>query len=114
MPNRENQLRSVRTVVVDTGAVYRIVCAVVHVVVAIQQPYPRHPVVGFFGPVAIRAVTCVSGETGGELEETAVRDGGFVVESGVWLNCHCNPPLQVDVFQRRPAMSLKTPWASSI
>ena len=68
---------------VDTGAIYRVVCAIVDVIVAIQQTYPRHPVVGLFGPVAVRAVACVSGETGGELEKAAVRDGGFVVESGV-------------------------------
>ena len=68
----------------DAGAVPGVVGAVVDVVVgAVYQADPGHPVIGLLGPVAVRAVSCVSSQARGELEEGAVGDAGFVVESGV-------------------------------
>ncbi len=62
-------------VVIDTCAIDGVVCAVVNVIVAIQQPNPCHPVVRLLGPVAVGAITCVSCQTCGELEKPAVGDG---------------------------------------
>ena len=69
----------------DAGAVPGVVGAVVNiVVVAVYQSDPGHPVICLLGPVAVRAVSCVSSQARGELEEGAVGDAGFVVESGVF------------------------------
>ena len=68
----------------DAGAVAGVVGAVVDVVVgAVYQSDPGHPVIGLLGPFAVGAVSSVSGQARGELEEGAVGDAGFVVESGV-------------------------------
>ena len=68
---------------IDTGAVYSVVCAVVDVVIGIQQPNPRRPVVRFLRPVAVGAISRVSCETGSELEEAAVCNRGFIVKASV-------------------------------
>ena len=62
-------------VVIDPCTIYGIICAVVDVVVAVQQSNPRHPVVRLLRPVAVGAIARVSCETCGELEKAAVRDG---------------------------------------
>ena len=68
----------------DAGAIPGVVGAVVDVVVgAVYQSDPGHPVIGLLGPVAVRAVSRVSSQARGELEEGAIGDAGFVVESGV-------------------------------
>ena len=70
-------------VVIDTGAVHRVTRAIIDVVVAVHQPNPRHPVVRLLRPVAVGAIPRIASQTRGELEEAAVRNGGFVVESSV-------------------------------
>ena len=68
----------------DAGAVPGVVGAVVDVVVgAVYQSDPGHPVICLLGPVAVRAVSRVSSQARGKLEEGAVGDAGFVVEPGV-------------------------------
>ena len=69
----------------DAGAVPGVVGAVVDIVaVAVYQSDPCHPVIRLLGPVAVRAVSSVSSQARGELEEGAVGNAGFVVESGVF------------------------------
>ena len=69
--------------IIDLGAIDQIVGAVVDVEARVNQPDGGHPVPLFLRPVRVGAVAGVPSQTGSELEEPAVGDGGLVVVAGV-------------------------------